>query len=509
MAKEQNKNTVSDLPKYIKDLLVETPSAITKLCALWDGLTAETQVKILLEIKAGRYSCYFTDKIYVKAVKSHNPYVRYLGAKNLSFGESSSDEVNAVERLIKEDTNNLVKYSLYENECRFLPPSAMKDNPLEPDTFFKLPHQARLAVVRSLSGCGKDIVEVVRYAIDNCLKNDTLAEDELFDILLDYLNKPEFRSHYETERYSYDGYGEYLKGKDVATLWGLVTKVPKSCSYVLIKFLPVSAGLSNNIPGNIVNKLDNWQLENLLDRDDIELQELRKKIFWEYVDYNQEEKDNDKSWRKSMLLGAAISHSFRLSYDDFAKILSKPEKQKIKILNELTNANDLELCIYEAIHDVMFKSNVDMFSWEYAEFAKYPFERRLKKLKDYQLKKELLGLKLYRLANQVMPWKGKRYELTEKLEFLKEHVVEGDTWKTFIAFSDAWPKKNFKELYKHLPGIDEVESDSSEDKDSILNYEKMKIMFALELSSLKSEIGRIKFLMYAVIALIIILLISK
>ncbi len=512
MAKEQNKNTVSDLPRYIEDLLVETPSAITKLCALWDGLTAETQVKILSEIKAGRYSCYFTDKIYVKAVKSQNPYVRYLAAKDLSFGEYTSDEVNAVERLIKEDTDNLVKYSLYENECRFLPPSAMKNNPLEPDAFFELPHQARLAVVRSLSGYGEDIAAVVRYAIDNCLENNTVTEDELFDILLDYLNKPEFRPHYEKDSYSYDGYGEYLKGKDLGALWGLVPKVPQSCSYVLIKYLPSSGGLAHDIPEKIINKLDDSQLEWLLGRDDIRFEDLRKKIFWEHANSVQEKDDDEESWSKETLLSAAISHNFQLSYDDFEKILRKPEKQKIRILNKLTDANDLELCIYETIHDVMFNSNVDMFSWEYAEFAKYPFERRLKKLKDYQLKKELLGLKLYRLANQVMPWKGKRYELTEKLEFLKEHLVEGDTWKTFMAFSDAWPKRNFKELNKHLPEIDEideVESDSSEDKNSILNYEKMKIMFALELSSLKSEIGRIKFLIYAVIVLIIILLISK
>ncbi len=508
MVKEENKNTVSDLPKYIEDLLVETPSAITKLCALWDGLTAETQVKILSEIKTGRYSCYFTDKICVKAVKSQNPYVRYLAAKDLSFGEYTSDEVNAVERLIKEDTDNLVKYSLYENECRFLPPSAMKNNPLEPDAFFELPHQARLAVVRSLSGCGEDIAAVVRYAIDNCLENNTVTEDELSDILLDYLNKPEFRPHYEKDSYSYDGYGEYLKGKDLGALWGLVPKVPPSCSYVLIKYLPSSGGLAHDIPEKIVNKLDDSQLEWLLGRDDIGFEDLRKKIFWEHANSVQEKnEEDDESWSKSSLLSAAISHNFQLSYDDFAKILSKPEKQKIKILTELTNANDLELCIYEAVHDVMFSSNADMFSWEHAEFAKYPFERRLKKLKDYQLKKELLGLKLYRLTNQVMPWKGKRYELTEKLVFLKEHLVEGDTWKTFMAFSEAWPKRNFKELNKHLPEIDEEESDISEDENIIANDKKT--MYSLELSSLKSEIGRLKFLIYAVIVLVIILLISK
>ncbi|MBW8001326.1 MAG: hypothetical protein FVQ80_04820 [Planctomycetes bacterium] len=510
MAKEQNKNRVSDLPKCIKDLLIETPSAITKLCALWDGLTAETQVKILSEIKTGSYSVYFTNRIYPKAVKSKNSYVRYLAAKDLYFGEHSSDEINALEQLVKDDPNPLVKYSLHEdaNELSSIFDKLLK----EPKSFFKLPQEARLAKVRVLTGGGEEIAAIIGYAIDNLLENKKVSEQELADILLDYLNKPEFRPHYEKDSYSYDGYGEYLRGKDLGALWGLVSKVPKSCSYVLIKYLPASGGLSHDIPKNIIDKLDDWQLEHLLDRDDIGFADLRKKIFWEYVDSNQEkaEEDEDESWGKSMLLGAAISHNFQLSYDDFAKILSKPEKQKIEILNELTNANDLELCIYEAIHDVMFNSNVDMFSWEHAEFAKYPFERKLKKIKDYQLKKELLGLRLYRLANQVMPWKGKRYELTEKLEFLKEYVVEGDTWKTFMAFSNAWQNQRVfskNNLEKYLPIMDEIEeeSESLEDENTISNDEKT--MSILELSSLKAEIGKIKFLIYAVIVLIIILLI--
>ena len=94
MAKEENRNTVSDLPKYIEDLLIETPSSVTKLCAAWDGLSTETQIRILTEIKNGNYTGYVTDKIYVKAVKSNNPYVRYLAARTFSFlSKSNSQEM--------------------------------------------------------------------------------------------------------------------------------------------------------------------------------------------------------------------------------------------------------------------------------------------------------------------------------------------------------------------------------------------------------------------------------
>lgn len=503
MTEEQNKNPISDLPKCIKDLLIETPSAIAKLCALWDGLTAETQTKILSEIKAGSYSCYFTNKIYVKAVKSNNPYVRYLAAKGLSFGEYSSDEVNAVEKLIKEDPEPLVKYCFYEKNWW----GGDKNDPIKDcKAFFNLPHDARLAAVRSLKGRGEDIAAIMRYAMDNLLENNEVTEWELSDILADYLDRPEFKSHYESDHYSYDGFGEYFKGKGLGALWGLVPKVPPSCSYVLIKYLPHSGGLSDDIPEKLVDKLDDFHLEHLFDRKDIGLVDLRKKIFWEYIDTYNAEAEEDYS--KSGLLRAAISHNFSISYEEFANILSKPEKQRM--LRDLTGANDLELCIYQAMHDVMFNCNDDSLSWENAEWATYPFERRLKKLKNYPLKKELLRLKLYSLAKQVVPWKDASYDLPKELDFLQEHIIEGDTWKTFMAFSDNWPKNSFDNLEKQLPKLYEIDEDESEDSENeIIQLDNKEKELTIELSILKTEVKGIKSLIFTVIVLIIITWIFK
>ena len=174
----------------------------------------------------------------------------------------------------------------------------------------------------------------------------------------------------------------------------------------------------------------------------------------------------------------------------------------------------MSLCIYDAINDILAPTKYD------EGLASEKLEDRLAELCDKKSKiriserlkerdNQILQLRLYRLAKQVVPWDSEdSSQLPEALGFLQEHIIEENTWKTFTAFSDAWPKKDFfKELYKHLPEIDEEESDSSEDENIIVNNEKT-ISFQ-ELSSLKSEIGRIKFLIYAVIALIIILLISK
>ena len=73
----------NDIPAYMKEFLKETPSAISKLSAAWDGLSTETQIKILEEMTKGSFCKYFTDKVNLMALKSKNTYVRYLAAKGL------------------------------------------------------------------------------------------------------------------------------------------------------------------------------------------------------------------------------------------------------------------------------------------------------------------------------------------------------------------------------------------------------------------------------------------
>ncbi|MCX5634291.1 MAG: hypothetical protein NTW55_00410 [Planctomycetota bacterium] len=312
------------LPEYLEELLEIRPSGITKLIAAWDGLNTESQIMILTEIRRRNLPRYFTDKVHVKALESKSPYVRYLAAKQFSFFDTDDADKKAIKKRIEEDSDDLVKYSLLE-----LGLFGFSDKDLnDPDAFFKLSQPARLAKVRCLKCSGKEIANLILYALDHQLKDKSVSENELFEILLDYTGNAEFKKHYTNQVLRYDGFGEYLKGEGFEALWQLVPKLPYACAYVLVENLPPKAGLSQGIPEDVLKKLTDWQIENLLYRKDIILKKLRKQLFFE----THQKADSIIDVRR-----AAISHNFNLTYQEFGEILKKPSKEKVKILADLTS----------------------------------------------------------------------------------------------------------------------------------------------------------------------------
>jgi len=427
------------LPPYLGELLRPTPSGVAKLIAAWDGLSVETQILLLDRLA----DVGMEDAIRAKAMESPNAYVRYLAARDFCFVEEidkEDEDKKSLKKRIEEDADPLVRYSTLEGNgvgSFFL----MKDY-TGPDSFFLLPHEARLAKVRLLTGCGQSMAELISYALDHQFKEGKVSEIELCEILLDYLAKPEFKQAYLYDARSYDGYGEYGKGEAIAALWELLPKVPEGVSYVLIQNLPEDAGLKSGIPEKIVGSLTDRQLEILLWRNDIRLLGLRKKLFFECTTERED------------LQGAAVSRNFDLTYEEFAQVLAKPEEEKARLLRTVALfAHDLSLWLLDAIHDVLseahWSNDVDRFGTigEKAEWAERSFEDKLEQLKDYERDKQVREWRLYKLAKKAVPWKqGEQgYPPSGDLEFLAKHIVAGDTWGTFIAFSDAWAK-NYWEL---------------------------------------------------------------
>ena len=432
-----------------------TPSSIAKLLAAWNGLTSETQILILSKLDEIRVTGYLVPqimKVITKALDSDNAYVRYLAARKLriySYYSSNEDEVDTLKEKIENDPDPLVKFSLLETS------DGLGDDTLEDaDSFFALPQEARLAKVRLLGGFGdgETIAVLLSQAADKHLKDGTVSEVEISEILTDYLVKPEFQEFYTDTRVSYDGYGEYSKGKDIESLWKLVPKLPKGVSHILIENLPEASGLNTGIPDDVIGAMTDNQLSTLLYREDIGLWKLRKKLFWEA----DEERDNIKT--------AAVCSNFQLEYDEFTKILAKPPKERVYILDKLgTFASQLNLCFYDAIHDALFASDVSPLGndFENAIFARNALERRIKELKGGRREEEITELRLYRLARCAVPWDSKKegYAPSGELEFLSEKIVSGSTWATFVAFLEAWPKtpSRAKVLDEHLPRICEID----------------------------------------------------
>ncbi len=464
-----SKQITTDISEHLAALLDSSPSGIAKLIAAWDGLSTESQIAIMIKLGAARLPAYLDERVRMVAIGSSNAYVRYLAARNLDLIVNPT-AARTVKQRIEDDPSPLVRYCLLENEFGGSD-AALKD----PEVFFAFPHEARLAKIRLLNGWGETIASFINYAVDHLIKDGKVSEVELDEILSDYVNKPSFREYHSTEHWqnSYDGYGEFLAGKDIEALWKLVPKLPERISYVLIEHLPFQARLSTEIPKDVLDTMTPGQLSTLLYRDDIPLKELRKDLFSRPV------KD-----RFDQVRSAAIAHHFDFSHAEFAEILAKPEKDKIDLLRDLSFlANDLSLVFYDAIHDVLFSAEVNDFGGTLRDAAEAceSLQRKLSRLKGWQRDSELRELRLYRLARRAVPWKTEEtaYPPSTELEFLSKLIVENDTWATFMAFSQTWERSpRNKMLEKHLPRIDEAGESYEEDEVEDSLNEKLSAILA-------------------------------
>src|ERR1035437_1766800 len=75
--------TMSD---FFAPLLEPKPSAAFKLIAAWEGLSLESQMKLLLALKDTRRGI-LPDEIARKALSSPNAYLRFLAAKMIGRKE--------------------------------------------------------------------------------------------------------------------------------------------------------------------------------------------------------------------------------------------------------------------------------------------------------------------------------------------------------------------------------------------------------------------------------------
>jgi hypothetical protein len=301
---EQRKE--SNIPDYLSDLLQPTPSGVAKLIAAWDGLSGESQIQIL-KLQNNLAPNYLWQKVLIKALDSAVPYIRYLAVKRLDLSPDENAEKTALKKRIEEDPDVLVRFSGLEDSNTLFDYYSRGNM----SWFFELPHEARLACVRSLATDGEMVAKLISHAVDNQLKTGAVTKEELCEIISDYVVKPRFKEYYDRpDEMSY--YGVHTKQEDLESLWELVLKLPESASRILIEHLPESAELFTSIPANVLEGLNDGQLERLFFRADIKLKELRKKIFWEA--------DGSRKYLRE----AAVSHNFDLSHSEFALILSKP-----------------------------------------------------------------------------------------------------------------------------------------------------------------------------------------
>jgi len=430
------------IPHHLAPLLLPTPSGVVKLLAAWDGLGGESQIVILTKLDVVTLPPYLKEKILMKALDSANSYVRYLAARQLP---SNGDET--LQQRLEQDPDPLVRYC--KMEARSLPEDA--------DTFFAYPQEARLATVRGKIEGGKKLAKFITHAFEHQLKEGLVSELEIYEILCDLVNKPSFRDYYADweDRYKYDY--PSIKMADIRALWTLVPKVLEAISYVLIENLPAKIAQESVIPNEVLKEMNSRQLQRLLNRSDVGLEEFRKELFWKTAP------------RDFMTWTAATSHNFDLDYTEFAKILARPKEERVEILLHLSGAEDLSLYLYDAIVNALLASDENAWLGERPPKVKSRFSglSRLRGLHQFAQHEfaELRNLGLYRVASRAVRIKKGEffYPLKGELEFLSKHVVEDDAWGTFMAFHEAWGiGKNIAWLSEYLPEWTGSPEDSEE-----------------------------------------------
>ena len=126
------------------------------------------------------------------------------------------------------------------------------------------------------------------------------------------------------------------------------------------------------------------------------------------------------------------------------------------LLNCLSGVENLSPYLYLAIHDALLATdeNARDYPWIYEDLKKV--ERNLSRLQGFDEFVALRALGLYRVATDAVPWsKEETGKPTDgELEFLSKFVVEGDTWRTFVSFYEAWTKEKphtIEGLLDYLP----------------------------------------------------------
>lgn len=410
------------VPDHLAPLLQPTPSGVLKLSAAWDGLTVESQILILTTVKAHRFPPPLARQVRLSALQSANPYIRYLAAREFLYGEESEGEATLYPH-IRDDPSPLVRSCLFERDL-----AEFSGQPNYPENFFQLPQEARLAIMRSTCGSGREIAQLVTYALTRQVREGAASEVELFEILCDYVTSPRFKQRY-SRTHSDQAFAALLQD-DLSCLWDLILQLPEESAQLLIQHLPTLADPENGVPFRILEQLTSEQLCTLLDREDIQLRAFRKHIFF----HRSEEED-------FLLRGAALRHHFTLTYQEFVDIIKQPVEACESLLEELSRARDLDLCLAEAVHDVLLLSN----NYHGARDAKESFQQRFAKVKRQKSERaqqptELQALLLYRLAKTVVPWETEVDDppLSADFAFLADLIISRDTWGTFMAFAEAW-----------------------------------------------------------------------
>lgn len=482
------------LEGHLQELIQDKPSSRLKLCYIWDDLSVETQIKIFFSLKYR-----VPNSIRLKALNNSNDYLRYLVARSIGYGsfdEYASWLCFCAQKLKYEDYVN--SFSKHNPELTrvlkklFCDKSAMVRDALE-NCFgslhpFGLVHPSDMPNMMEDTNANEQTDESSINGM-NSLREERLARFSPGNFYQDYeyawiraedivgFIKQKNVSEHEIselieEFFKNNGTKEFFNSMDMVLrlrdgerrkkafrmLWDIIPELGSSrVAFYLISYLPAEACGVENVPSEeLLLSIDNNLLKKLFYREDVNLRQFRKKMFFS--------SDDEEMQR------VAASHNFDLDYAEFDRLLKTDRKR----LKQVVGADGISPIYLFALDDLAhcgllewgeIRENREKKEKEICEFVKGKSEFGLRDLKIYD---QLRQLAIYSMAKMVVPWEKKseepkrseegidrpktvaealRYILTKSLQTklaytielldrgLNDEIVLKDTWSTFMKFS--------------------------------------------------------------------------
>ena len=461
------------MEEHLKELLENTPSSRMKILAAWDGLSIETQIKLLHALTKGKYlPLSFHRDIIAKALKSPNEYIRYLAARSRDL-----DKDKEMMEQIAADESPLVRYAQEEAKYHSVP-SIITLGWLE--RFFEFPRAKQLAIAGAQDPpSSSSFAKFLMHAVET---KDT-PPDELSQILCEYLNNPEVKR----QRASHEN------------LWEIVPKMPEGIAQSLVMNLAAELYIDEVIPSTVLDWLRGDLLCMFLSRADVKLTAFRRTVFLS-IDEKYSDAERIAAASSDLDLSCNQFHSLLKEHSPRLEMLACPGKHSsVDLLwpsafKRPLPLYNLRLVFLECLKDYFeYQEHVGQCNSEPRYNTLSMLDHKLEQLQEklpgklsYREKRDVVDLKIYRLAKLVTTWGGGKDEgkLCGPFKRLADKIVEGDTWATFMAFNDhitgslhsvewCYP------YYRYLPVLEEL---GEIDPNFVPGVDNLKNLFGIEIA---------------------------
>ena len=303
------------LDAYLQELTQHRISSKLKLIAAWDGLSIETQIKILSTLN------HIPDEIKSKGLHSPNDYVRYLIADQF-YPYNETEEDKQILKTISDDKNIIVKFTHFPSQkvhVREKSKEGHEISVLKPENFFAMSHEEQILYFSGLCIIdGEEISEIIEWGFNNQIDHKHIAnliEETVYNFNQDKLN--------EEDHYFDDGFRASLYSKNLEALWRLAIKLGNTdpANY-LVWSLPTTGGLfDDEIFEDIIQLLPKKLAIDLLKRHDFYCLDLRKKISAsKEVIYDDEIKAAAISYFKAPKISSVVKQGKREAVQSFVLI---------------------------------------------------------------------------------------------------------------------------------------------------------------------------------------------